>query len=45
VKLLAERLVVEALRGGVERDEAAGAAMLAAWAMSGGQGGRSSKSM
>jgi len=44
VKRLAARLVVEALRGGLARDEASGAAVLAAWAMSGGQGGRSSKS-
>jgi len=44
VRRLAERLVVEALRGGLERNEAAAAAMLAAWAMSGGQGRRSSKS-
>ena len=33
---LAERLVVEALRGGLERKEAGAAAVLAAWAMSSG---------
>ncbi len=44
VQRLAARLVVEALRGGVAREEAAAAFVLAAWAMSGGQGGRSSKS-
>ncbi len=33
VRRLAERLVVEALRGGLAREEAAGAAVLAAWTM------------
>jgi len=33
VRRLAERLVVEALRGGMARDEAAAAVVLAAWAM------------
>ncbi len=35
VRKLAERLVVEALRGGLERGETAAAAVLAAWAMIG----------
>jgi len=37
VRRLAERLVVEALRGGLARSDAAAAAMLAAWAMSDGK--------
>jgi hypothetical protein len=37
VRRLAERLVVEALRGGMERGDAASAAVLAAWAMGSGK--------
>ena len=41
VRRLAERLVAEALRGALEREEATAAFVLAAWAMSCGRGGRS----
>ncbi len=37
VRKLAERLIVEALRGGLERAEATAAAVLAAWEMGGGK--------
>ncbi len=43
VRQLAERLVVEALRGGLARDEAAAATLLAAWGLIGRRSARRSR--